>query len=89
MKKTILIIGLIVALVLVVGCAKDITQAEAQTIAQQYVINEVRPSEPIVINNVFLTDGGWHAQLTVGDDKATIIISKKGEVERLHTYGWI
>jgi hypothetical protein len=89
MKKAILFIGLIATLFLLVGCAKDITQLDARNIAQQYMINELQTEEPVIVNNVFLSEDGWHAQLTVGDDKATVIITKKGDVKGLETYKWI
>jgi hypothetical protein len=89
MKKIIILIGLIATLFLLVGCAKDITETGARNIAQQYMVNELRTEEPVVINQVFLSNDGWHVQLTVGDDKGTVIIDKKGKVKGLETYKWI
>lgn len=75
---------LVFSLMIIVGCTKDITQSEAENIARQHILAESYSKEPLIINNAFIKNEEWHVQLTVGDDKGTVIINKKGKVQRIY-----
>lgn len=91
--KKLLFILLVVGIVVVSGCGRNITEQEAVSIATEYVALEfnliVNPDEPLTISNVFFKDEQWHIQLTAGDDKATVILDKKGKVISFEKYKWI
>ena len=92
MKYKSMRIFLLLILIIFTGCAKDITNEEAEKIAKEYVISKIgqpTPEEPLIIANIFLQDKEWHVQLTIGDDRGTVILNKKGKVVRIEENKWI
>ncbi|MBI2652464.1 hypothetical protein HYX00_03270 [Candidatus Woesearchaeota archaeon] len=92
MKYKSMRIFLLLILILFTGCAKDITNEEAEKIANEYIISKIgqpTPEEPLIIANTFLQDKEWHVQLTIGDDRGTVILNKKGKVVRIEENKWI
>ncbi|MEK6984406.1 MAG: hypothetical protein AABX33_07570 [Nanoarchaeota archaeon] len=90
-QKTIALLSLLLLLVLP-GCAKDITNEEAEKIAKEYIISKIgqpTPEEPLIIANTFLQDDEWHVQLSIGDDRGTVILNKKGKVVKIEENQWI
>jgi len=79
----------IFSLILLTGCVKDITQAEAGGIATTYLINQIGIEEPVVVHQIILKQDGWHVQVMIGDDKGTVILDRKGEFESLEAYTWV
>lgn len=71
-------------IIFIVGCAREVTKEEAENIAEEYVIskNLTGKGNPLQISNTFLQNNEWHVQLIVGDDKGTIVLSKKGKILR-------
>ena len=80
------IIFVLMGLLLLVGCAKDITQAEAAGIATTYIIETVGFEEQVEVHSITLKSDGWYVQLILGDDKGTVILDN---FVRLETYKWV
>jgi hypothetical protein len=87
--KTIYLMGILIGLIVLTGCAKDITQAEAAGIATSYVIEQVGFEETVEVHGITLKSDGWYVQLILGDDKGTVILDKKGNFVKLETYKWV
>ena len=77
-----IIFFILIFVIFIAGCARDVTKEEAENIAKEYIIskNLTDARSPLQISNTFLQNDEWHIQLIVGDDKGTIILSKKGKV---------
>lgn len=72
----------LLSLIFLLGCARDITKGEAENITKDYVISKIgqNPNEPLIISNIFLKENEWYVQISVGDDKGTLVLDKKGKI---------
>jgi len=91
MKKIIATLMILsIVLITTTGCAKEITEIEANNLAKEYIISEFgNPDVPIVISKTFLENNEWHVQVSIDDDKGTVILDKKGNVKNFESYKWV
>jgi hypothetical protein len=90
MKKIIFL--LILFSLFILGCGKEITQKEAETIALTHIVSTYDAptmQDRLAVSQTFLAEDGWHVQLIIGDDEATVILDKKGKILDVKTYEWV
>ena len=83
---------ILVAVVLLMGCAKDITNAEAGATAYQYVMERIgqQPTgESFELHEPQFKNEKWYVYGNIEDDKLTVIMDKKGKVLEFVAYEWV